>query len=164
MIFKDNRFKYVVYSKKHIKIANKRLSALGNVTGKEILDIGTGVGYLPYMANKKGAFASALDMEIPLYKICTNDLNVPVIYHEIMPKIPLPFEENSFDIITSYQACFHKKYAWDDSDWIWFITNILSLLREKGVFVIQINKPGNLQIAAKKFKHKVSGTTWTFPK
>ena len=133
-----------------------------DISGKEMLDIGTGAGYLPYLANKQGAIASALDIRVPIYKACTEDLKVPVLYHRIMPKKDLPLEHGSMDIITSYQTCFHKQHNWGICEWSYFLENIKEILKKDGFFMMQINHQGDLGIAARSFTYKRSGTTWRF--
>jgi len=166
-MFKNDRFKYLIDYKKHVKIAKKRLDALGDLDGKKILDLGTGAGYLPYLAKKRGAIVMGVNPEWEeFYDYITEDLGVKTLKHTIAPLEALPFTaSDKWDIITAYQCCFHKLgdgRKWGVLDWQMFLNRIFNKhLVLRGLLVIQINHPEVLERALidTTIRHKWSGNT-----
>jgi 2-polyprenyl-3-methyl-5-hydroxy-6-metoxy-1,4-benzoquinol methylase len=82
---------------------------LGNVGGKQILDIGSGFGNAALNMAKKGALVTSIDISPKLIEGCKcrakkNNLGVNF---QIMDATNLKFEDNTFDIILGIRTIHH---------------------------------------------------------
>lgn len=97
---------------------------------RRILDIGTGVGYFPYICAALGNTATAIDVDdYPVYNATTAALGIDRYVHRIKAFEPLPALPTKFDLITAFAICFnnHKEPAlWGVDEWRFFLRDLAS--------------------------------------
>ncbi len=87
----------------------KLKSMLGNVEGKEVLDIGCGRGNLSFYLARRGAKVIGIDLSKNFINFCKNQmkrLNLKVDFRVMNAQIP-DFEDNTFDIIVGSRILHH---------------------------------------------------------
>lgn len=127
---------------------NKLLSLLGDLSGKNILDVGAGTGRLSLMLAKAGADVTALDISSEMLKILKNkDKKIKTIVGDAES---LPFEKNSFDVVTAAFLVVHLK---DPSV---FFDEAYRVLKEDGLLLVSnINQKEAPEVDTKEGKIKI---------
>ena len=75
----------------------------------DILDIGTGAGYFPYICNYYGHNTMALDLNTTqMYNDIIKFLNINRKVHEIKSFEKLPNLGKKFDLVTAFAICFNN--------------------------------------------------------
>lgn len=85
------------------------LQKLGNVTGKKLLDIGSGHGNTAFNLAKKGAIVYSIDIAPKLIEGCkyrSQKNNIPVDF-KVMDASCLTFPDETFDIIVGFRTIHH---------------------------------------------------------
>ncbi len=112
---------------------NKLIPMLGDVPDKRVLDVGAGTGRLSIMLAKRGAQVTALDVSPKMLEMirekCRRDVacNVSTVVGDAES---LPFEDNSFDIVTAAFLIVHLK------DPKRFFDEVYRVLKDGGIFVV----------------------------
>lgn len=124
---------------KYITIA--RLLGLHRLTGKRILDIGSGCGWFSLLCKELGH--APLGMDHPerslFYRECCEIMGVPVIDHDISPFTPLP-APGKFDIIVLLMSSFYIQHTyWEIAAWRKFLRNLDELLEKDGIILFELN-------------------------
>ena len=132
------------YIGEHVKRA-MRLNLHINV-GRQVLDIGTGFGYFPYVCEFFGNGAQAIDVSgHDLFDDVTNFLRVKKTHHFINAFEPLPTFDRKFDVINATQIAFvHIRGSggkrWGDEEWGFFLDHLINdHLTEKGIISLEFN-------------------------
>jgi len=149
--------KHFLKKKSHIKRAwnyAKNLK-LNELKGKSILDIGTGFGYFPKVCDLLGHHAEGTTLGRLIPDAIAEKMGVKLHFADIKDKIELA---GRYDMITSFQLCFHKHGGreWSPEEWKVFIDSALKMLRRNGLLVLQVNRPNSLKDAALGYKNEVS--------
>jgi len=101
---------------------------LDNSSPMKILDIGTGVGYFPYICNRYGHDGHAMDMgDFPVFNDLIQLLAVDRTDYCIKPFEQLPAVEGKYDLITAFLICFNnhnKKGLWGVKEWEFFLRDL----------------------------------------
>ena len=99
-------------------------------SGEEnVLDIGTGCGFLPYIFKKNGHSVSTVDLpKVPTdYDQSIKIFELQKDKFEIKKNTPFLKYDRKFDIITCTQICFnnHKtEDLWNSNDWRYFLRDL----------------------------------------
>ena len=123
-----------------------RLGLTNSSKGLRILDIGTGVGWFPFVCGHYGHEALAVDRAgNQVFKDACSWLGVNRIEHEITPMTPLPSLGASFDVVTAFMVNFDRladdDYApWGVPEWEFFINDIVRhQLARGGLLTLLLN-------------------------
>jgi hypothetical protein len=136
---------YKFWSKESLLRAYK-LDLHNSVNKKNILDIGTGAGYFPFICKELGHEGLCLDVPgNDLYDQITDSLSLIKFKRFIKCFEPLSLKiDERFDLITAYMICFnnHKqKDLWGCEQWKFFISDLQSnYLEESGEIVLDFNE------------------------
>ncbi len=107
---------------------NKILPLLGDVKNKKVLDIGAGTGRLSLQLAKGGAQVMALDVSEKMLELVKRK------NHKVQTTVAdaenLPFENNSFDVVTAAFLIVHLK------DPARFFDEVYRILKDGGKFVV----------------------------
>lgn len=108
-----------------------------------ILDLGTGMGYFPYVCSLYGHDAAGLDIDsTPLYNEATVALGVTRFTEKLEARRPIAVP-GKWDLITAFMICFngHKTpELWGVTEWNKFLHNIhLHNLAEDGRVFLSFN-------------------------
>lgn len=111
---------------------------------KNILDIGTGVGYFPYICNRFGHNAMAFDLgDYELFNDMIEMLGVNRPVYSIAPFEPIPDQGMKFDLITAFLICFNnhnKPGLWGIAEWEFFLYDLArNHLSESGEVFLHFN-------------------------
>ena len=113
--------------------------------GLDILDIGTGAGYFPYVCEYLNHRCRSIDIdETDLYNQITALLNIDRTVYRVEPYKLLPSFPTRFDLITAYATNFNKynkhscSNSWGIPEWEFFLED----LRKN-----QLKIPGKLHLA-----------------
>jgi len=80
---------------------------LGDLNGKNVLDVGAGTGRLSVKMSRLGAKVTALDLSEEMLKILKNkDRKIEIVQGDAES---LPFEDGAFDIVTAVFLIVHLK-------------------------------------------------------
>lgn len=94
----------------------------------DILDLGTGPGHFPFVAQHFGHRVIALDLPgIPLYDALCGWLGVEKHDVCVEARRPLPDFGRRFDLVTAFMLGFNTKAdgtLFDLSDWAWFLDDV----------------------------------------
>jgi hypothetical protein len=111
--------------------------------GLSILDISTGCGYFPYIANYFGNNAEGTDLpDCEVYNETTSELRLKRQICEITAfnKIEI---EGRYDLITGYMICFNnhsKPDLWHIDEWQFFLRNLVdNHLSQEGEIFFSFN-------------------------
>lgn len=103
-----------------------------DVAGKKVLDIGCGDGYGPaYLAAVAGE-VTGIDYDKSIIGHAKNKYKLPNLNFEHMSAIELKFENNSFDIICSFQVIEHIP----EDKLLNYLSEIKRVLRDNGKFYV----------------------------
>lgn len=107
---------------------SKIIPLLGNLTGKKVLDVGAGTGRLSLFLANRGAAVTALDVSPKMLELVKKkNKNIQTIVGEAES---LPFENDSFDIVSAAFLIVHLK------DPRLFFDEVYRVLKDGGVFVV----------------------------
>jgi cyclopropane fatty-acyl-phospholipid synthase-like methyltransferase len=111
---------------------------------KNILDIGTGVGYFPYICNRFGHNAMAFDLgDYELFNDMIEMLGVNRPAYSITPFEPIPDQGRRFDLVTAFLICFNnhnKPGLWGVPEWEFFFTDLVkNHMSERGEVFLHFN-------------------------
>ena len=113
---------------------------------KNILDIGTGAGYFPFICNELNHSGFCLDVpDNDLYDQLTDSLGLIKFKRYIKCFEPIKLKTDiRFDLITAYMICFnnHKQEdLWRSDEWRFFISDLQSnYLKRNGLIVLNFNE------------------------
>lgn len=110
-----------------------------------ILDIGTGIGFLPYICSYFGHEVKAVDLgSNELLNAAVKILNVDRLSHRIEAFEPIPSLGMKFDFITATRICFNNHNLpniWYNDEWEYFINHLKEQhLAENGMIRLFLNK------------------------
>ena len=112
---------------------------------QDVLDIGTGFGYFPYICMFFGCRVKATDLPgLPLFDEVTNFLGVDKIRHRIEPFQPLPQLGMKFHVINAARVAFAWKSnlidRWGPEEWDYFFTDaVTNQLHPGGRLFLDLN-------------------------
>ena len=116
---------------------------LGALAGKKVLDVGAGTGRLSLPLANRGAHVTALDVSPKMLGLIKNT-NIQIVVGEAES---LPFENNTFDIVTAAFLIVHLK------DPTRFFDEAYRVLKDGGVLAItNINQKVPPQVKTKQGK------------
>jgi len=126
----------------------------------DILDIGTGTGYFPFICNTLGHTSSGLDIGgQPIFDKVCEILNVNVTIFKIEKFKPFVNTGLKYDLITAHRTCFncHKEEGlWDVEEWMYFINDIFTNhLKNNGRLYINFNKEKKGDTFGKRILYKL---------
>jgi len=143
--------KYFVDWEDYLKKAYNRYIALGlrNICELTILDVGTGIGFFPYICldNFNDVYCTedkkdSDSLVLAAYKKIHNDLGLRCNYFHINSRyFPV---KGSFDIITSFNICWNVNddgTYWRFNDYELFFSNLISHLKPEGKIFLGFLKP-----------------------
>ena len=113
---------------------------------KNILDIGTGAGYFPFLCNELSHKGYCLDVpDNDLYDQITDSLGLVKFKKYINRFEPLELEtKERFDYITAFMICFnnHKQDdLWNKEEWNYFILDLQkNYLKKEGKILLNFNE------------------------
>jgi len=82
--------------------------ALERAVGLQLLDFGCGSGYGASLLAGAAATVDAVDASAPAIAHCQSHYQIPnLTFHKIEPDTTLAFDDNSFDLIISFQVIEH---------------------------------------------------------
>ena len=135
----------------HLTRAAKTVIKLGlrdaKISGqKNILDIGTGFGYLPLVCKEYGHCVQAIDKGGKRnYRDARAKLGVDVIEWTVTSSKPLPLSlcDTRFDLVTAlqpvfflYDDCGEYQKPWVVEQWVKFLLNLEKNISREGVFFL----------------------------
>ena len=127
---------------------NKIFSLLGDIAGKQVLDVGAGTGRLSIELAKHGAFVIALDVSGEMLKVLARKSP----YIKLVPGDAenLPFEKKSFDIVVATFLIVHLKNPTR------FFDEVYRVLKDGGEFLVtNINQKEPPEVETKIGKIKI---------
>lgn len=109
-----------------------------------ILDLGTGAGYFPYLCQNYGHNVWTIDLDsVPMYNEMIDLLNIKRRIKEIKAYEKLPNFDQKFDLVTAFAICFnnHKRQdLWTYKEWSFFLTDLANNhLVNEGKLFLQLN-------------------------
>ncbi len=107
---------------------NKILPLFGDVSGMKILDVGAGTGRLSLQLAKAGAQVTALDVSAKMLELIKRKNGK--IQTVVAEAERLPFEKESFDMVTAAFLIVHLK---DPSN---FFDEVYRVLKDGGKFIV----------------------------
>lgn len=135
----------------HVKLRRVRALGLHRPPYRRVLDLGTGTGYFPFLANTLGNSSAALDVgDIPFYDEMIALLGVERHAHTIRAYETLP-ELGRFDLVTAFQICFDRREngeAWGVPEWDFFRRDVGDhLLKPGGRLMLEFNGLPSREVA-----------------
>jgi hypothetical protein len=95
---------------------------------RNVLDIGTGAGYFPYVCTHYGHRAMAIDLDAnPMFNDMVHLLGVERVVHRVTPFKPLPAFPVRFNLVTAMQMKFDTRPEggpWGADEWCFFLTDL----------------------------------------
>ncbi len=135
--FYDEKEKYLNSFEK-----NKILPLLGDIKNLTVLDVGAGTGRLSVQLAKAGAQVTALDVSANMLELIKRKNNK--IQTTVADAENLPFEKESFDVVTAAFLIVHLK------DPTRFFDEVYRVLKDGGTFVVtNINQKDPPEIKTK---------------
>jgi hypothetical protein len=129
-----------------MRIAVRRALDMGlhRQRGYDILDLGTGCGYFPYVCRRYGHRPSAIDLaDDPLYNEMVDLLGIQRSSFAIEAGVRLPRFETRFDWVTAFMICFNnhgRDDLWGPEEWSFFLRDLReNLLKPGGRVLLQLN-------------------------
>jgi SAM-dependent methyltransferase len=144
---KGNTFKYLNVDEwlpKHVNLA--RLFGLHMTEPKNILDIGTGPGLFPFVAQELGHSVLGVDTgDREFFNDMVAALGVKTLHHTITSGVKIPIPDGmKFDIVISLMSSFYlDPYTyknWGAAEWQFFIDDLQSHCSEKYIIYIELNR------------------------
>lgn len=80
------------------------MKKLGNINGKKCLDVGTGTGEIAFLMASKGGDVTGIDITPAMLELAEKKMveqNLPKVKMMVGDALNLPFENESFDCVTS---------------------------------------------------------------
>lgn len=118
------------------------LSLAGRSDLKSVLDIGTGVGMLPFIYQQRGLEVEGTDITEditgPIFKQCCDLINMKRYELWIKPKTPMNLTRN-YDLIVATRTEFDRQEGWD---WEYFLDDCFK--HSKRVF-FKLNEGGSIK-------------------
>ncbi len=121
--FYDTKEKYLNSFEK-----NNILPLLGDIKNLTVLDVGAGTGRLSVQLAKAGAQVTALDVSANMLELIKRKNNK--IQTTVADAENLPFEKESFDVVTAAFLIVHLK------DPTRFFDEVYRVLKDGGIFVV----------------------------
>ena len=115
---------------------------LDNGVVKAVLDLGTGVGYFPWLCDQYGQLCDFSDLRpLPFYKRAHELLKLKGAFYDFGVFGQQRFElTKRYDIITAHRTVFDIfDYHWYVDEWRFFLINCADFLNEGGVVFIKTN-------------------------
>ena len=131
-----------------VKLVEVYKLGLNKSINLDILDIGTGAGYFPFVCNYYGHNSMALDLgNIPMYNEIIKLLNINRQDYEIKSFEKLPDLGKKFDLIAAFSICFNQHDTpdlWNVNEWHFFLKDLaINHLKEKGKVYLVLNPERN---------------------
>jgi hypothetical protein len=110
-----------------------------------ILDLGTGCGYFPYLCQYFGHSTLTVDLDIvPMYNEITSFLKLDRKIWNIKTYEKLPDFGRRFNLVTALSVCFNhhnKPDLWDVNEWAFFLEDLAqNQLTEDGQIFLKLNE------------------------
>lgn len=108
----------------------RRVYALGlhRKSHLQILDVGTGAGYFPFICNYYGHYAEAVDVpDNEMYNQIIAALGLNRYAQYVRPYQPVALGTVQYDLVTGFMICFnnHKTpEVWNTGEWDYFLTDM----------------------------------------
>jgi hypothetical protein len=120
---------------------------LDRLPPQRILDLGSGVGYFPWVCRNLGHETIGLDTgDVPAYIEMMKLLEIPHVTHRIMPMTLLPDLGARFDLITAFQILFShyngscQNERWSLEEWDFFLHDLSTRLTSQGRIFLRFNR------------------------
>jgi hypothetical protein len=168
-------YKYL-NAEKHIRVNLGRAYALGlhQMTGLNILDIGTGSGFFPFVCAYFGHRAISIDKgDNPIFDDMIGLLQVDRTVSSVQAFQRLPDLGRQFDLVTAFRGVFHRinKPVWGVPEWTFFLNDVASdLLLDDGRLFMDLNRGSdkrpyqeNVRKLFLSYGARLSGTKVYFP-
>ena len=123
-------------------IVNAKKLNLDKQHALNILDIGSGAAYFPFVCNFYGHKAMAMDLDSnQMYNQLKKLLNVSCKTHRIEAFQSLPEMDQKFDLTTGFQTLFDQPndIPWGRKEWTFFLDDISKNLKPNGKLYIGLN-------------------------
>jgi SAM-dependent methyltransferase len=113
-----------------------------------MLDLGCGGGLLGRVAMHFGHDYVGTDIGNPMFMAMCEALGVKALASPVRSREPLPAELTGFDLVTSINPMFYRReliggrseqFWWGDEDWDFFLRDLRSRLRPRGVYYSKFN-------------------------
>ena len=111
------------------------LNLLGNVTGRNVLDVGCGSGSLTSEMLERGATVTGIDASMAMVDLAKQRVGGGVDLLRADLTDPLPFEDETFDDVVA-SLVLHYLEDWDPA-----LTEIRRVLRTRGRLFVSIDHP-----------------------
>lgn len=111
------------------------LDLVGDVTGRDVLDIGCGAGPLAERLTQRGARVSGFDSSARMIEIARKRLDDNVDLQVADLAEPLPYDDDSFDVACASLVLHYL------ADWLDALSEIKRVLRPGGRLVASVNHP-----------------------
>lgn len=112
--------------------------------GRKFLDLGSGGGFFLVVCRHFGHQVQGLDIDAwPIFNDLIEFFGIKRIEHRIEPGVPLPDFSQRFDVVTAFMTGFDKTaagIAWDENQWIPFLTDLRQYVVDGGIVVIKFIK------------------------
>ena len=121
------------------------LDLVGDVTGRDVLDIGCGAGPLAERLTQRGARVSGFDSSARMIDIARKRLDDNVDLQVADLAEPLPYDDDTFDVACA-SLVLHYLADWADS-----LTEIRRVLRPGGRLIASVNHPLAFALMEKRY-------------
>ena len=158
--------KYLVTWKLYLKKAYNRYCLLGfkDFQGKKFLDISTGIGFFPYICSEQNTVACTEiagnfeEWPLSVYQQMHKKLNLSCSYFRINPYELLPIK-GQFDVITSFDICWHKIKSnmpryWEIEEYEFLFQDLISHLTPVGVVYLKFFNSNVVKLIKQKVNPK----------
>jgi len=109
---------------------------LNSTTPKNILDIGTGNGYFPYLCKRYGHQVRTIDIESdPIFNALIDLLEIPRREYAVKAYEPIPPFDIKFDLVTGFHTYFNghrTENVWTSKEWNFFLKDLKENLCNPG--------------------------------
>lgn len=121
------------------------LDLVGDVAGRDVLDIGCGGGPLAEQLVQRGARVSGFDSSASMIEIARDRLDDSVDLTVADLAEPLPYDDNSFDAACASLVLHYLP------DWVESLSEIRRVLRPGGRLIASINHPRLFALMEKRY-------------